>query len=450
MQLYDRLQICLLAVASRYPDAFVEINKDISNVPRLETACWKPLDLIDLLQSISPDMLQSMALLEIDAQKSHIHLTDCSSDTPAFQVCCQSKLPSHRDDKQEHRKTTTGTTRKPFQRILVPLDGSIRSKRALPIAARIARIFGGSLVIMQSIMPSQTTARYATGVTEKARASATHYLEMVKQSKDLAGVPVTPEIFIGPPEEMIFAATRLHQNDLIVMCSKGQTGLKRWVLGSVAQKVARSSPIPVLVLRDDDHLQQQERSKTPQSIRVMVALDGSQLAEAALEPAAYLSTALSAPARGALHLIYILHLSAAFAYDQNASMAQAIQQETSSVMEYLQTIEKQLHEGQLASLNLQITIALDHDLDSAGKLLQLAEQGEGANGTNRCDVIALATHGRSGPKRWVMGSVAERILSTTHLPTLLVRPQKAKQTSETGQIEGSEQTSEMPSWVGLF
>jgi nucleotide-binding universal stress UspA family protein len=161
-----------------------------------------------------------------------------------------------------------------------------------------------------------------------------------------------------------------------------------------------------------------------------------------------LSTALSAPARGALHLVRILHLPSAFEYGQHDSVAQAIQQETPLAIEYLRTIEQQLHEGQLGLLNLQISIALDHDLDSAGKLLQLAEQGEGAN---RCDVIALATHGRSGPKRWVIGSVAERILSTTHLPTLIIRPQKTEaQTGKISQREGSEQVSEVPSWVGLF
>jgi nucleotide-binding universal stress UspA family protein len=379
-----------------------------------------------------------MAVLEKDAQKSEIHLTDRSSDTPEFSVCCRDKLPSLSDDQQEHQKTATRTHRLPFQRILVPLDGSIRSERALPVAACIARIFGGSLVIMQSILPSQTTARYASGVVENARASATHYLNMVAQSKDLSGTTITPDIFIGHPEEMIFAAARLHQSDLIVMCSKGQTGLKRWALGSVTQKVARSSPVPVLVLRDDNHLRRQERTNTPQSIRVMVALDGSQLAEATLAPAAYLSTALSAPARGALHIVRILHLPSTFEYGQNDSVAQAIQQETPPAMDYLHTIEQQLRESEFASLNLQITTALDHDLDCAGKLLKLAEQGEGADGTNVCDLMALATHGRSGPKRWVMGSVAERVLNTTHLPTLIVRPQKTQgQTGKAGQRVGT-------------
>jgi nucleotide-binding universal stress UspA family protein len=327
MQLHDRLQICLLSVASRYPDAFVEINQEIPGIQHLETACWKVLDLIDLLQSISPDMLQVMAHLQIDEQKSEIHLTEHPQSQPAFIVYCRGKFTAFHHAGSKELQATAGKqqgSHVPFQHVLVPLDGSARAAQALPVAARIARIFGGSLIIMQSIMPSLTVARYTVGTLEKARASATHYLDMVmQQHKDLAGITATSEVFIGPPEEMIFAATSLYQCDLIVMSSKGETGLKRWALGSVAQKVSRFSPVPVFVLRDNDHLLQHVSANKPESICVMVALDGSPLAEATLAPAAYLSTALSAPAQGSLHLVRVLHIPSSLEYGQEDSVSQA-------------------------------------------------------------------------------------------------------------------------------
>src|SRR5258708_10093057 len=83
--------------------------------------------------------------------------------------------------------------------------------------------------------------------------------------------------------------------DLIVLCSHGYTGFKRWALGSVAQKVVRQSPVPVFLLREQ-HLQLTD--KVVQPVRAAIALDGSSFAEAALLPTAHLVAALSSPSAG--------------------------------------------------------------------------------------------------------------------------------------------------------
>ncbi|HTI13502.1 MAG TPA: universal stress protein [Dictyobacter sp.] len=309
------------------------------------------------------------------------------------------------------------SSQKPFQRILVPLDGSERAEQALPVAAHIARTYGGSIVIMQAIAPSFSSTRYATGVTDEALAQTHHYLKLKTEQYDVSDLPITSQVFVGPPAEMIFTAAHLNESDLIVMCSHGETGFKRWIRGSVAQKVTRSSSVPVFVLYDGDQPLWQHTIGTHHPVRIMVPLDGSPLAEKVLAPAAYLSTCFSAPAPGSLHLVRIIHLPATFEYGQQDSVAEAIQQETPAAEEYLHTIAKRLHTGELAHLNLQVTTTVDHDLDIGTRLLKVATQSEAANA---CDVIALTTHGRSGFSRLMMGSVAEQLVNEAQLPIFVL------------------------------
>ncbi len=96
---------------------------------------------------------------------------------------------------------------------------------------------------------------------------------------------------------------------------------------------------------------------------------------------------------------------------------------------YLSSIADQFHSGPLARLNLSITWSVAVAQDVAHAIIQMAENGEDAEGAGafgRCDLIAIATHGRGGLQHWVMGSVTERVLGATKLPILIVRPQSVE------------------------
>jgi len=178
-------------------------------------------------------------------------------------------------------------------------------------------------------------------------------------------------------------------------------------------------------------------------VRIQVALDGSPLAEAALLPAAQLSAALSAPAPGALHLVQVLPSS----IQDDETMCKSAQKEAET---YLQTIQQRLLTEDTADLKLHITTLVSMHTDVADALLGMAEDGEGMEGDEDfegCDCIAMATHGRGGLQRWLMGSITERVLHTTNLPLLIIRPQKV--------AASQRQVEEMPekaltSWVGLL
>lgn len=346
-----------------------------------------------------------------------------------------------------------------FQRILVPLDGSARAEQAISVAARIARASGGSIILLQVSTAAIDFAWTAMespsmlqGTLDADCDRADEYLTNMARSHELEGIKTTIVVLQGVPAEAILEEAHSQAADLIVICSHGNTGLKRWVLGSVAQKVARYSPAPVLVLHEHAGVLTNMHPQGTRAVRILVALDGSPLAEVALEPAAYLSAALSAPQPGALHLTQVLHLPTNYEYGQNDSLARVKQQRMVNADAYLHTMERRLCEGDLGRLNLQVTSSVADDLDIAATLIRMAENGEHMDevaGCYGCDMVTMATHGRNGLQRWILGSVTERMLEATRLPLLIVRPQKnaikAEKTRETPETAG-----ELPTFVGLF
>ncbi len=346
-----------------------------------------------------------------------------------------------------------------FKRILVPLDGSTRAERAIPAAARIARATGGTIVLLRVINPP---VDYTVSLTQPAVltkpaleadiAEANRYLADLVEAVLPKTIDTKTEVISGTVAPTILATAEEQQIDLVVICSHGNTGIKRWMLGSVAQKVARHGPVPVLVLREDGTIPATGTSPDAEHpFRIMVGLDGSSLAEAVLEPAAQLAAAFAAPAQGALHLVRVLHLPPVKA-GEHTHDSEVTRQGQVDAKAYLDEIEQRLHEGAFAALRLQVTSSTVLDADIAGTIIKVAETGESTEGTGMfvgCDMIAMATHGRSGLQRLTLGSITEHVLGATKLPMLIVHPQVTTTGDEerTGDqaVEG-----EGHAWTSLF
>jgi nucleotide-binding universal stress UspA family protein len=310
-----------------------------------------------------------------------------------------------------------------FQRILVPLDGSMRAEQALPVAARIARANGSTVFLMQVVSPivdysgGLSQVPFINGeIIESQIADANEYLSTMAASDVLAGIETKTEVSFGQPAQFLLKAMQIYGIDLVVLCSHGRTGLSRWVLGSVAHALVHQSSVPVLVLREGQTLAHVERA--------LVSLDGSALSEVVLYPAAYLVAALAAPAEGALHLTQVVKVIETPREEGIASQLnnEAIQQAGA----YLADAAKQLRASS-SHLKLALTYSVEAGDDVAETLVNIAEQRgkkSEAGGSGACSFIAMSTHGRGGVQRWVMGSVTERVLSTTKLPMLIVRPQQ--------------------------
>ena len=351
-----------------------------------------------------------------------------------------------------------------YQRILIPLDGSKRAEHAIPVAARIARACGGSVVLLQIVA---IPGRYGPYVCEPYLsqspiilqqvldleiAESTQYLADVAQSDDLAGMKTETVTLIGTAALTICDVARGQHVDLIVMCSHGHTGFKRWMLGSVAQQVARHSPAPVLVLREGGSLPTSSFPDPTRPLRALmglVALDGSELAETALVPAADLVAALAAPARGILQLTQVVPFPVSEHEEANRGRTALYKKEEAlyEAESYLSAVADRLRRGEVSDLHLGVVCSVAAGKDVANALIRMAEHGEAVESTGllgRCDLMVLATHGRSGLQRWTMGSVTEQVLGATKLPLLIVRPPEQQTTSEREPtVKEQEQTEAM-------
>src|SRR5579883_372202 len=144
-----------------------------------------------------------------------------------------------------------------FKQMLVPLDGSERAERAVPVAARMARATGGSIVLTRVVSPTselwpgiEPQPTLTQSIIDADLADASAYLEQIADSPSLTGIPTRTVALFGPPAFTILSVALSYNADLIVMCSHGYTGMSLWMLGSVAEKVARHAAVPVFILRE--------------------------------------------------------------------------------------------------------------------------------------------------------------------------------------------------------
>jgi nucleotide-binding universal stress UspA family protein len=383
-----------------------------------------------------------------------------TTSTPegAFAIATHRGCRSPTIDKDVERSNTM------FKRILVPLDGSEHAERAIPVAARIARISGGTIIFLR-VLPPADLSGYAetndpmfppTGVRvfETDVADASSYLTRTSgaYADELTGIPTEMDPAAGAIPPTIFSTARREHVDLAVMCSRGITGLKRWMLGSVAQEAVHHSPVPMLVLNERGSALPTPDAAHP--LRILVALDGSVQSETVLEPAVQLLAALTAPAWGVLHLLRIVDLPSAYGkLRSQAHISDSMQAEARQEAEaYLKVIVDRLYAETPADLELTITSSVAVSTDVAGTIIKTAEQAEGKEFPGGYDLIAMATHGREGIERLMMGSVTEQVLGATKLPLLMVRPEEAEaahaKAGETTKTKVSEVQAQ--SWVGLF
>jgi len=331
-----------------------------------------------------------------------------------------------------------------FKTVLVPLDGSSRAEAALPVARRMVSQTGASLVLIRVVSflsdywPTMASAQplLAQAVIETELTQAAAYLENIATSPEMAGISVKTTAQFGAPAPTILAVATSYNSDLIILCSHGSAGMVRWMMGSVAEKIARHATIPVLVVREESLHLEGEHNALAQPLRLLVPLDGSTGAVAALEPGAELLMAMAAPGqKTALHLARVCKQSS----DEYRTSEQVLREdnELAQARGSLEQTAHQIHEGCLAPTiaehHLPVTWSLLVDTDIASALLRVAGQGDdtaGAGTFGGCNLIAISTHGHSGFQRWMLGSITERVLHATKRPILIVHPPKAEKWTE--------------------
>jgi len=299
--------------------------------------------------------------------------------------------------------------------MLVPLDGSKFEEAALPIAESIARRSGACIEIVRSHEPFEPARQAdcwtphidpdedaAFQVQEQAYLDTTVHTLQAKWPISVKSALVSGAVFSG-----VLKRARASAADLIVMATHGRGAVGRLVLGSVADKLLRHAAIPVLLVRSGDELQSWT---VPDLSHILIPLDGSALAECVLPPAIGIGhltnarfTLLRAVERG--HHTYD-HSSA---NDRNQIRHDGSEQRILAAARYLERIAARLR---LESPRVEKVVL---EGEAADAILHEAS-------ARKVDLVAIATHGRSGLERLLLGSVADKVIRSTATPVLAYRP----------------------------
>jgi nucleotide-binding universal stress UspA family protein len=276
--------------------------------------------------------------------------------------------------------------------ILVPLDGSLLAERALTLAGRLAES-AHARVILTRVMSDED------GDDESDVRSYLHY---AAGRLNYSGVPVETLVRRGDASAQILAAAHQYGAELVVMSTHGRSGPGRWLYGSVADEVLRSVGIPLVLLPPAA----QPELAEGRPLRILVPLDGSALSEAVLGPARDWAERL----RAELVLVQVV-LWPPYTFGEGAELLVLDSDEMRVQAEqYLAQVAAQWRTDKLT---IHCRALLGRPI--ASTIAQVAAE-------EHIDLIAMATHGRSGMGRLVLGSVATGTLQRADVPLLAVRP----------------------------
>ncbi len=302
-----------------------------------------------------------------------------------------------------------------FRNILVPLDGSPFGEHALPIAYAIARRAAANVHLVRVHEPLAATVPVLAGGEGGPDEEQWNRRQEEGESAYLRGLTEqgTKEVRISARlrHGIVLVALEIDAHrasaDLVVMTTHGRGGVARAWLGSVADGVVRRLNVPVLLVRPG--MESPRPCDDPCFRRIVVPLDGSKLAESVLGPAVDFARLMDARLTllQVLPPPYFFETAEATHASPRASGYGRLREEAGG---YLARVT-----GELASRGVQTTAQVLVDPRPAHAIARYAQESHG-------EMIALATHGRGGATRLLLGSVADKVVRTAPVPVLVLRP----------------------------
>ena len=297
-----------------------------------------------------------------------------------------------------------------FTRIMLPLDGSPLAECALPYAESLARATRAKLILVRAASARTLPGADPSGDQLGVIIDAESYLASVAQRLGERGVETETAVPYGDAAGWIVDEIRIRRADAIVMATHGRSGLGRWVYGSVAEEVLAHSPVPVMLVRAwQCQTNPRELASHP---RVLVPLDGSPFAEAAIDTALSVVEGLG----GEIILSEVVPVPTHVVTAEDGKVISYLDQQEEAFRreanDYLYAV------GQRISVRAPgVKVSTDVKVgDPAESITQTAHEREVA-------LIAMATHGRTGIGRLLLGSVAGQVLRHGNVALLLVRPE---------------------------
>lgn len=299
-----------------------------------------------------------------------------------------------------------------YTKMLIPLDGSKTAEQVLPYARFIASQFKKPVELIAVIdiaeMMAYVSADKAVDAYEmiqKGESSTQAYLRGIADT--FHGAEIECSVDKGRPEEIIIERGEADTGMLIAMATHGRSGATRWLLGSVAEKVLRATAGPLLLIRAAEH---PEPKVEPILKSIIVPLDGSKLAESVLPMVAGVARKLDLAV--ILFRSYIVPYSVYtyghgyYGFDVQHVMTDLREQASAYLEKKTAEIKK---------LEVEKISCISKEGLSADEIIKLGRETPDS-------LIAMCSHGRSGVKRWALGSVTETVVRHSDNLVLVLRP----------------------------
>jgi nucleotide-binding universal stress UspA family protein len=295
-----------------------------------------------------------------------------------------------------------------YTRMLIPLDGSNVAEQVLPYARFLAKALKIPVELLEVVdlealrlLANPERGRYIDTLLSEKTETDRSYLEAIAQS--FQGTQVTCAVEKGKAEDVVIERAATDKDTLIVMTTHGRSGIQRWVLGSVADKVLHGSTNHLFLIHTND--QARAGGEAPLK-KVIVPLDGSPLAETVLPYVFDLAKKMR------LEVIFVrayaLPTSTADEYETYSD--ELISQIEADAQDYLAEKVREAKAKGLENVSSVVNIGY-----GAEEIITLARKTPD-------NFVAMCTHGRSGIKRWVLGSVTDRVVRHSGDPVLIIRP----------------------------
>ena len=293
-----------------------------------------------------------------------------------------------------------------FEKIMVPLDGSELAEASLDYAEELSIAFGSEVVLLHiGGLDGEKYHRVLQMYLNRLAETVKENIE--KKETQAKQVTVTTRVETGEAGESICKLVEKNNIELIIMTSVSVSGLRVGkMLGSVTERVCRTVPIPVLLMRPESVRHIGEKGRLINQI--LLPLDGSELGKTALPIAEELASTLKAN----ITIFQMAHMipiydngTGGVAFMNYAKLDEAEKERVDAEM---LTVENELKNKQL-SVSTVVTSGFDAGSD-------IIETGKKVG----ADLVIMSTHGRSGLGRWFFGNTAEKVLRHGDIPLLLV------------------------------
>jgi nucleotide-binding universal stress UspA family protein len=286
-----------------------------------------------------------------------------------------------------------------FRKILIPVDGSENSEQVLLFAGPFFEHATEPVELLRLVppfplgSPLRPLRAGQEGLVAEEKASARRYLTELADRFAHVSVGFAPRVDVAEPASGILDRIEATKPSLVAMTTHGRSGVSRWIRGSVAEKVLRSVQVPLFLAQPGS------RGRIR---RVLVPLDGSE-ASARIVPL----VGQFAKALGAEVVLFHVGLRQGGVLAASATGGAMVITER-SIRDGLEPYQQDL-----AAVGVSSQTRADFGLDPAANIMEALQEEE-------IDAIAMTSHGRRGFDRWVLGSVAEKVLRRCSRPLLLL------------------------------